>query len=266
MASAAKSSSTRAVGLFLSKLLTIAISLASIPLFAQGQLSYEEIIRTPGEVVAKGGNEIVAQGKNVSPVGKLKVKTYRLERVGEQYNLIVTGGPFRSDSIVWIEDQAFGPVPSGDYQLVLQFFGKPKFSNGAEISVTTAHDTCHIDSGSESILPDKLSVPDEYRAAPLDSGRIQLRTNRSGVKSGQQPGVEVSVRMNRPIPALNEIPVIQIGRQDFDAGSINSTISTIVPEDTFWRLRDNAQIILKWGRCSWGGQIVGRLDKAALDH
>ena len=240
---------------------------------AQAPLRGHEI--DPGQLLKLPG-EVISHGENDRPVGKLKVKTYRLERVkldrplqlGEGtlieyvYHLIITGGPFVGPYTVWIDDMILPAFTFDSGHLVVQFFSQaPKFRQGATLSVTRGGDL-----ESESVLPEQLSVPPELREelpSGDESSRIRLETIRW---IGGQPAVQVIVATAIADPARNETLVVQIGKQEFLAGSGVKSGSAIIPYETFWRLPEGAWVIVKWGFGTPGGERIGRLYKNTLDH
>lgn len=237
-------------------------------------------LRLPSEVISHGNNE--------RPVGKFGLTTYRLERVKLErplqlargaliknvYHLIITGGPFLGAYTIWMDDVALPTFTFDDKHLVAQFLGSTiKLPDGALLSVSdrscpTTSESVETGTASETVLPERLSVPPELRAEP-PSERIELRTF---TKKGQQ-FVGITVATDMADPFRNASLYMQIGRRVFRAASgldqhgfSAKTASTSVPIDTFWKIPDGAQVIVKWGACAPGGHVVGRLRKDTLDQ
>jgi hypothetical protein len=233
------------------------------------------VMRSRGEVVAKGLNDV--------PTGKLGVKSYRLERthlndpyvfangtkVEYAYKLIVTGGPFLPGGyLIWVDDQPFPALANtARTELTAVFLNlSNSLEDGATLLVTDVGNPCSIDKGSQVVLPEKLSVPPDLRAVPLDSSRIRLRTTTPSKQTEGKPEVTVTITTTRLIPTGNGTPAIQIGKHSFPAGGWNYEASAVVPSDVFSTIPDNSQVTFKWGLCAAGGEIVGRLNKSMLDR
>jgi len=230
--------------------------------------------------------EVLAHGENAVSVGKYKVKTYRLERVklsqpllltNQQpyeyaYKLIVTGGPFNTTHLIWADDRPFSAVPSQNgTELVAVFLNGPNIlDDDATLSVTQGWNPCTVDPDSESVLPEKLTVPYELRAAPRDASSIRLRTVPRGREYPEylgKPSISIRVTTTQIIAGFyNEDVAIQIGKASFRAGGVLHDIGAQVPHDVFSHIPDNAEVFVKRGLCATGGEFVGRLNKSTLDH
>jgi len=240
----------------------------------RGEFDDRKVLRMPSEILSKGSNE--------SPVGKMKVKTYRLERIklddpaqlGDQkfdyvYKIVVTGGPFSGPFLLWVNDHAVPLYPEvSDRELVTLFFGKPSFlKDGATLSISPGGNPCSFVEGSEVVLPEKLSVPAELRA-DAHSSKIRLRSVRSAPQFNGEPAVDVIVTMDVLVPIQNQMMAVQVGKESFWGGRMGSyEVGARVPYEAFARIPENSQVIVKWGgRCAPIGSVVGRLDKSTLDH
>src|SRR5262245_13652230 len=98
-----------------------------------GEFDNRKVLRMP--------SEILSQGSNQSPVGTMKAKTYRLERVKlaepfqvgnvkfeYAYKIIITGGPFSQPYLLWINDRPLPLYPEQrEDELVAIFMGTPDF-------------------------------------------------------------------------------------------------------------------------------------------
>ena len=227
--------------------------------------------------------EVLAHGENAVSVGKYKVKTYRLERVklsqplllnNQQpyeyaYKLVVTGGPFTTTHLIWADDRPFSAVPSQDgSELVAVFLNGPNIlADGAILSVTEGGNPCTVAPNSESVLPEKLFVPSELRAAPRDAASIRLRSVPRGHEYLGKPSISIIVTTTQVAADFqNEDLAIQIGKASFTAGGVLHEIGAQVPYDIFSQIPDNAQVFVKRDLCAVGGEFVGRLNKSTLDH
>jgi hypothetical protein len=260
------------------------LALAGLAITAAGQQTPSQpagVRRDPHPeraLSAPGG--VISQGHNDKPVGKLGVKTYRLERVKLDapfvtdrgsteygYRLVITGGPFRLGYTLWLNDLALPVVPNGDgtelVALLIMTAGS-ELEDGATLALTENARPCEPAAESKSELPEKLSVPPELRAAPHDPSAIKLRSIGAG-KDGK-PAIGITVTTKEALPVANSAMAIQVGKQSFDAGGGGQSVAAIIPYEEFAKIPDNSQVILKWGRCSPGGMVMGRLNKSSLDH
>jgi hypothetical protein len=235
------------------------------------------VMRSQGEVVAKGLNDV--------PTGKLKLKSYRLERVklderlflgdgstyDSAYRFVVTGQsfPLTATYLIWTDDRPFMAVPSQDgTEIIAVFLNGPNIlEDGATLSVTEGGNPCVYKEGSESVLPEKLSVPLEMRATSLDSRHIRLRSAAPSHLTSGQAGVVIHITASQfTEDGRNNSPAIQIGKESFEAWGVLHEIEAQIPLDAFSRIPDNSLVIVKWGRCATGGEVVGRLNKSMLDR
>jgi hypothetical protein len=236
------------------------------------ELHTERALSAPGEVISQGHND--------KPVGKLGVKTYRFERVKLDapfvtdrgsteyaYRIIITGGPFRKGYTLWLDDLALPVVPNFEGTELVALLIMPagsEFEDGAILSVTENAVPCQPEPGSESELPEKLSVPPALRAAPRDPSAVELRSLRA--RQDGRPAVRVTVKTKELLDIKNSELVIQLGKKTFSAAQFGYRAEADVSYEAFAQIPDNSQVILKWGRCSPGGTVIGRLNKSALDH
>lgn len=242
----------------------------------KGQFRIEAVFQAPGEILTKG--------VNTTPTGKLKLKSYRLERVkldesvavadGTTYEyafrFVITGErfPLTGTYLVWADDRPFRAVPSQDGTEIIAVFlsGLNAFDDGATLSVSEGGNPCYFKEDTESVLPEKLEVPLEMRAAPRTGSAILLRTVPHDREYLGKPSVGIAVTLKHRVRVGDYTPAIQVGKQSFDAGGINYEVGAQIPYDVFSRIPDNSQIFVKWGPCALGGEFVGRLNKSTLDH
>lgn len=236
---------------------------------------FQSAFRKEGEILTKGSNEI--------PTGKLKVKSYRLERVKldrpwildngteikSALKLVVTGDalPLSSTYTIWVNDFALMAIPKHDTgEIVAVFFdGRNVLEDGAVLSLSMDGGPCAYAQGSESVLPEKLSVPVELRAAPpARTPKIQLHT------AQRRDGAPVVIIAVSPAPftliGRNGTPGIQVGKKSFAASGMAGLMAADIPYQVFEKIPDNSQIFVTWDYCGPGGEFVGRLNKSTLDH
>jgi hypothetical protein len=257
------------------------------PLWSQqttspGLRGAQEVTINNSHLVAHG--EVLASGTNEMPSGKLKVKSYRLERIklthtltlgtkGELHydyllRLIVTGQQFDSNFTIWVDDRPFSAVPNAEHTEIRADFpmGTNFLEEGATLSVSDGS-SCGYKAGDETVLPEKLSLPPELRAAPVEENRIRLSTIPHSREHNGRPAVAIGVTTRQMVAdGRNEMPAIQIGKQYFLGGGMLHGFGALIPYDVFFQIPENAQVFVGWGPCPMGGESVGRLHKGDLDH
>lgn len=271
---------------YLRKILLMAIPLWAAGVSLSGQAGADPQHRVqsdPFQSAFKKEGEILTKGSNEIPTGKLKVKSYRLERVkldqpfvtsngaqfGYIHKLVITLGAARITSTytIWVDDLPFSATVGHDgSEIVAEFLNGPNLlEDGATLSVSEGMNPCSYKLGSETVLPEKLEVPPELRATPPQGVYIQLRTVSKRTINGK-PVVNIKVKTDRfTADGRDAMPAIQIGKQSFNAGGFDHEVEADIPYDVFEQIPDNSQIFVKWGRCFRGG-FVGRLNKSTLDH
>lgn len=231
--------------------------------------------------------QVVSSGKNASAVGPLKAKTYRLEKVNlakpyesveadgtkrqveTAFRLTVTlDSPPNSDYFIWVDDVPWQAYPSGyekvngENSISLLLFGPAlPFENGSSLAISTLSRKFEL-----TTLPEKLVVPVEVSAKPAaDKARFQIKSIRSGViVSGKEARRVVWFTISSPFvfPVLNAAPSLEIWDKVLVGGAQGHEATFMMGADEFARLKDGAQIILRFPV----GGLVGRLNKSMLDR
>ncbi|HEX8492477.1 MAG TPA: hypothetical protein VF658_06520 [Pyrinomonadaceae bacterium] len=240
--------------------------------------------RSPGEVLAEGNNTI--------PEGKLGVKTWRLEevklprafeldvrgqkeRVESVLRLTITGNSFRCGSfLIWVGDNLLGDVSGGmGTDLTTIIFDRSLLEDGATIAVSCERPD---DPLSRSVLPERLYLPPRARSSRSSGDEVGAVTrirkiSRRG-QSGSKPYIQIELTVDESLPVQNASRIVQIGTQEFYAGgSPSGDGRRIIVEMTlekFAQLEDGAQILVKNGRGAKslrGARKFGRLNKGALE-
>ena len=240
---------------------------------------------SPDEHFAPG--QLVSSGKNASPTGPLKVKTYRLEKVNlaKPYESVAADGtkrqvetafrltvtldsPPNSEYFIWVDDVPWPAYPSG-YE---------KLNGENSISLLLPGATLPLENGSSlaisrygrkfelTTLPEKLVVPLDVRAKAIaEQPRLQIKAIRSGlIVSGKESRRVVWFTISSPVvfPVLNAAPTLEIWDKVFVGGAQGYEASFMMGADEFAKLKDGAQVILKFPV----GGVVGRLNKSILDR
>lgn len=126
-----------------------------------------EMLRQPGIVLA--------EGRNTSPVGSLRVKTYRIEeitlanplhaeidgrpaQVEEAWRISITGGPFRvrnAAPMIWIDDTLIGiGLESPDLKSIsVVVFDRSLIKNGSSVSLSYGEND-----PARTAVPDKIEL------------------------------------------------------------------------------------------------------------
>jgi hypothetical protein len=231
--------------------------------------------------------QVVSSGKNASAVGPLKVKTYRLEKVNlakpfesieadgtkrqveTAFRLTVTlDSPPNNDYFIWVDDIPWQAYPSGYETLngensisFLLYTPTLPFENGSSLAISTYSRKFEL-----TALPEKLTVPLDVRAKLVaDNARMQLKNIRSGVIiSGKEARRVVWFTISSPFvfPVLDAAPTLEIWDKVLVGGAQGHEATFMMGADEFARLKDGAQIILRFPV----GGVVGRLNKSMLDR
>lgn len=250
---------------------------------ASGEISFNDLYRAPGELLVKGSN--------MTPIGPLKVKTYRLEeiklpqplqlniqgrkeRIVSAVRLTITGESFPPGNYtIWINDESLDNLSFQRTKLIAVIFDPTILENGASISIS--RDNAE-DPTSRSTLPEQLQLP-----ARLQSNRASNYSNANTIRirrimsSSLQPGkpeVEISVTSDEVFPITNQTLVLQIGDQEIVGGGLSPTgdgdlhtMSFTLTADQFGQLKDGDQIKVKYGRGARSGRKFGALNKSLLE-
>jgi hypothetical protein len=231
--------------------------------------------------------EVLSAGNNTKPVGPLKAKTYRLEKVklakpfetvdtdGTKHRLesafrltVILDSPPNADYFIWIDDVPWRAYSSGDERLtgensisLLRFAPTVPFGNGSTLAISISGRKFDL-----TTLPEKLIVPPEVRAMPVpDDSRMHIKSIRSAlIISGTKRRPVVWVTISSPItfPIMNSAPTLEIWDKVFLGGTSGNEASFMMGAEEFAQLKDGAQVILN-GPISGA---VGRLNKTMLDR
>ena len=233
--------------------------------------------------------QVLSSGKNTVPIGSLKVKTYRLEKVNlakpyesveadgtrrqveTAFRLTVTlDSPPNSDYFIWVDDVPWPAYPSGYEKLngensisLLLHGATLPFENGSSLAISTYSRKFEL-----TTLPEKLVVPLDVRAKTVaEKARLQIKEIRSGViVDGKQARRIVWITISSPFafPVLNSVPTLHIWDKVFQGGTHGYEASFMMGAEQFAGLKDGAQVILSGPGVLVG--VVGRLNKSMLDR
>ena len=211
---------------------------------------------------------VIAQGKNSVATGELKVKTYRLEGPDkDMFCLNVSLDSPRSIMyLIWINDdpRAAYKTKSGG---ITGAFPLEWLEDGASVSVSLSDKPYDL-----TTLPEKLQLPKSLgRSGKANTGNqpkvAAIRRVIRNVKDVPTSFIEV-VLGSGDTTVMNEMWVIQIGRQEFWVEDVSGMSCTMTPEQ-FAQLADGDPIRLSLGsgalRNGNAGRSLGRLDKSILD-
>lgn len=246
-------------------------------------IPFEELRRAPGKLLSKG--------RNASPVGELKVKTYRLEevplpeplefndrgartRVETAIRLIATfDTPLVGPSVIWIGDEGFAASPTQKNEVAALLIGtNVSFEHGAAVSVSSGTNLC--DSGPRSTLPDRLNVPSHLRrgaasaAEPPHNFVKSIRTIPDSLAVRGAADVELVLATDVQWTPRNEVMVLQIGAREFvrDPDNRGTALAFRLTAEEFARAKEGAAVNVKYGACSLGGVRFGYLSKDMLNR
>lgn len=248
-----------------------------------------ERIQTMLEAAKRAPGKVLTRGTNKTPVGKLRVKTYRLEEIElpEPIEFIERGEVKREESIIrltvtgerfppgsytiWIgDDWPLDAVDKGIDELSI-VINSPDLilEEGAVISVSRGSG-CRR--GERTMLPDVLTVPAQMRTKQksLDHpGNFVQRIGRwsGAVVGGTGWAIEIELASAIIYPIRNQIMVLQIGEEEFpqNAEMRGKKLIFRLTQEEWERAPDGGRVKVKFGRCTPGGNRYGSLDKSMLD-
>jgi hypothetical protein len=223
---------------------------------------------------------VISKGSNRTPVGELKVTTYRLEviKLTKPFNLgddkppietaflivIMTDEPLPFGNVsVWLDDKEIQPKRIQPNAFAIILYART-LQNGMTLALSKRGER---DLTARSVLPETLNVPDAYATSlqEIEENRpvIQLR------RLARIPRIQIRIKIpNRRCVTGNNVLVVEIDGKEFDAGCDDGVITRMLLDEEFAQLRDGAEIALKYGfgRNARNRRIVGRLDKSSLDR
>jgi len=233
--------------------------------------------------------KLISAGKNSTPVGPLKAKSYRLEKVklAKPFESVETDGtkrrletafrlkvtldsPPNNNYLIWVDDVPWDAYSSG-YETVtgensislLLYAPTVPFEDGSSLAISTSGRKFEL-----TTLPEKLFVPPEMRSKPVpESARMHITSIRSGLiitETKRRPVVWITISSPFAFPILNSAPTLEIWDKVFQGGTRGNEASFMMGADEFAQLRDGAQVILN-GPGPIRGWAVGRLNKSMLD-
>ncbi len=254
-------------------------------LFAMAQQGSPNKQEPVDEHTAPG--KLISAGKNSTPVGPLKAKSYRLEKVklAKPFESVETDGtkrrletafrlkvtldsPPNNNYLIWVDDVPWDAYSSG-YETVtgensislLLYAPTVPFEDGSTVAISTSGRKFEL-----TILPEKLFVPPEMRSKPVpESARMHITSIRSGLiitETKRRPVVWITISSPFAFPILNSAPTLEIWDKVFQGGTRGNEASFIMGADDFAQLKDGAQVILN----GWIRGAVGRLNKNMLDR
>jgi hypothetical protein len=240
------------------------------------------------ELVHRAPGALVAAGKNALPAGRLGVKTYRLEEVKLPAPVEFKRGGTKvfADSAlrltvsldstlngaytINVGDEPRPGVVTGSNTLSALFLDPADLEDGATISVSRGSG-CQVEDLSP--LPERLTLPARLkaaRAAQKDEGNFvkSIRSIPAAAAVRGVPDVEIELATTADFPARNQVPVLQIGDQEFVREPLRQGPALVfrLTGEEFERAPDGGRVKVKYGACSSGGVRFGRLDKRALDR
>jgi len=220
---------------------------------------------------------VILAGTNSKPTGVFGLTTYHLEKVTLPETVVLLDGS-KVDAIykfvvrgerldyctcvVWVEGVPYEAIPRGKDEVVVTLLGKPKFQQHGTIRLTNGHGTCRI--GREATLPERLEVPPEFQAPPLDPTKVTARTIDSALQFNGGPGVEIRAVVDSPQPILNATPLIQIGDEEFPAAATGREVIARIPLEKYWSLPETATLVVKYGGCMPGGIAAFLFNRSAV--
>jgi len=235
--------------------------------------------------------KLISAGKNSTPVGPLKAKTYRLEEVklekpvqyqtpdGEKavlqsvFRLTITlDSPPDNVYIIWLDGVPLTAYVSGNARVGSEnavsvlIYGETPAQNGATLAIST-----YSQKSARSTLPERLSLPDTLVSAAKSSAKssapcTHIDNIRSILRiSGEKrtPMVEIVIQCPNRLPILNSVTTVMIDDKVFMGGVSGTQGVFAMTAAQFAALKDGSTVILSHGPLMI---VLGRLDKSMLDR
>ncbi len=255
-------------------------------LFAMAQQGSPNKQKPVDEHTAPG--KLISAGKNSTPVGPLKAKTYRLEEVklekpvqyqtpdGEKavlesvFRLTITLDSLPdNDYIIWLDGLPLTAYASGDARVggenavsVLLYGQKFVAPNGATLAIST-----YSQRTVRSTLPEKLALPDNLvSTATMGGACTKIESIRSVLRISKErrtPMVEVVIQCPEGLPILNSDTTLMVDDKVFGGGVSGTQAVFQMTVGEFVALKDGSPVFLRHGPLTI---ILGRLNKSMLDR
>ncbi|MGI8836483.1 MAG: hypothetical protein ACR2H4_07570 [Pyrinomonadaceae bacterium] len=248
-----------------------------------------QAVNLSSELLFKLPAELLYEGNNLVPTGKLKVKTYRLEKVNlpSSFNmsfkgktvvvesvirLTITGETFQPGAYtIWIDDESQTDVMHSATELVTVIYDRSLLQQGATLAVS--YDT--LGDSRRTVLPETLSVPADAKG--IDQGTedeitiTRIRLNRARATDSISV-IEIELTSRDVFEARNSERVFQIG--EFETYGSNPPDGDgykwiiRMPLEVFEKLEDGSAVFVKAERGKrgmHGARIITRLNKHLLE-
>jgi hypothetical protein len=268
------------------QLLVIIMALLFNVDFIAAQSPQQEAIKTDPHLAP---GRMVAQGRNVTPVGNERLLTYRLEEVDLQnpldlefrgtrhhlekvLRLTITSESIGGGHTIWIDDAALPQVFGlGKHAIGVFIYDRSILRDGAEISV--------FDGKCTVTLPERLRLPQEFDANVEGNDEkgnriIGITTGVRVIGSQLQPVIQIEMKTSRAFQVRNAALQLQIGRKFFmyelGGESTGHTLTLSLSPELFAQLKDGSDVVAFYNipdRTGAGGRDVwyfGRLNKNML--
>jgi hypothetical protein len=268
------------------QLLVIIMALLFNVDFIAAQSPQQEAIKTDPHLAP---GRMVAQGRNVTPVGNERLLTYRLEEVDLQnpldlefrgtrhhlekvLRLTITSESIGGGHTIWIDDAALPQVFGlGKHAIGVFTYDRSILRDGAEISV--------FDGKCTVTLPERLRLPQEFDANVEGNDEkgnriIGITTGVRVIGSQLQPVIQIEMKTSRAFQVRNAALQLQIGRKFFmyelGGESTGHTLTLSLSPELFAQLKDGSDVVAFYNipdRTGAGGRDVwyfGRLNKNML--
>lgn len=228
------------------------------PAFVQGQVTCGK----PGDVVA--------QGRESAPTGKLRVISYRLEKQDDKYFCLNVKMESTTNAgfLIWINDNPMGSneLRSGE---VTARFPLDWLEQGAKISISNVSSRDDLTSFKERLrLPE--SIIRLQKTFPSESIKISaIRRVYRYAGFNPAPVVEIEVTKDtgfNPVIA-NSTWTLQIGNAGFSAGVDSNhpwRLTALMSEETFAKLKDGDLVRVSFANLP--AKSFAKLDKKIFER
>jgi hypothetical protein len=242
------------------------------------KVTSDELFKSPAKLIYEGTNTVAT--------GRLKLKTFRLERVslpnpldvsirGKKHavesvlRLTVTGEAFQQGSYtISIGDRSLTDVMRDPTQLVTVIYDRSLLADGATISVT--YET--PDNPVRTVLPEQLYIPAELGQASVDNrDDVAVTGMRKVGNPGGRSVIEIELTGEEVFGGRNSQQIFQIGT--FESYGDNSPDGDAykwiirLPIEVFENLEDGSPILIKQDRGKNGlrsARMIAHLYKTML--
>lgn len=252
--------------------------------------------RSPMQADARTqADRLIAQGKNITPVGALRVRSYRLEELrtpSRRYPCAEAGNcrpvvrlsvtldtRLNSAYMIWVGDRGYRATVEGEGEVAFGSYNREELKEalaragivqGARLAVSHPG-YCSGRDTSLTTLPEKISLPRELRSGPLAHGRVKriYRLHQETSNGQKIDRIAIEFASDISYPARNAMLRLQVGKCVYgDCGEGPSlftnfpSLTCVLSQGQFARAKSGDELFVGFES---PGNYYGRLEKRKLE-